>query len=132
MALWKTSGSYRHRRARRTQRVDVGPVIDHHPLGQRLFGAHVTQRAHQVAGLRQPRVALHLGQTEVAESGQADQVASTSRFAGLTQPRTTADQSCGPAAPGGRCHASVGHAAEVGRIARRALAGEAGQRRLGA
>ena len=51
------------------------------PLGQRLLGAHVAERAEQVAGQRQAGVALDAGQAEVGDPEVAP--ASSSRLAGL-------------------------------------------------
>ena len=59
---------------RHAQRVDVGAVVDDHPLGQRLLGAHVAERAEQVAGHRQPGVALDAGQAEVGDPEVAARV----------------------------------------------------------
>ena len=52
---------------RHAQRVDVGPAVDHHPPAQGLLGAHVPQRAQDVAGERQPVVAADLRQAEVGD-----------------------------------------------------------------
>ena len=52
---------------RRAERVDVGAVVDQDALAGRLLGAHVAQRAEQVAGLRQAGVGVELGQAEVGD-----------------------------------------------------------------
>ena len=49
------------------QRIDVGAAVDHDALGQGLLGAHVPQRAQDVAGEGQAVVALDLGQAEVGD-----------------------------------------------------------------
>ena len=101
---------------RRPQRVDVGAVVDHHALGQRLLGAHVAQRADQVAGHRQPRVALHLGQAEVRHPQAAGRV---HQQVGRLDVAVDDAQLVGVVQRLGRLDAPLGHAAEVGRVARR-------------
>ena len=49
----------------RPQRINVRAMVDQGRLPQRLFGTHVTHRAHQVAGARQGGLALAVGQSEV-------------------------------------------------------------------
>jgi hypothetical protein len=51
----------------RRQRVDVGPMVDERLPPERLLGAHVAERAEQVAGDRQPPVLADSGQTEVRD-----------------------------------------------------------------
>ena len=52
---------------RDAERIDVGPMIDHDALGQRLLGAHVAERADEVAGHGQAGVGLELGEAEVGD-----------------------------------------------------------------
>ena len=52
---------------RRAQGIDVGAAVDHGPLPGRLLGAHVAQRAGQVAGERQAGVPLDVGHAEVGD-----------------------------------------------------------------
>src|SRR5690242_8043173 len=42
-------------------------MIEQHALTARLFGTHVTQSADEIAGLRQPRLGVKLGQPEVSD-----------------------------------------------------------------
>ena len=50
-----------------TQRIDVGAMIDRHAVGQRLLGAHVAERAQQVAGHGERGVRFDVGQAEVGD-----------------------------------------------------------------
>ena len=47
------------------ERVDVSPAVDDDAPGQGLLGAHVAERAEQVAGEGQAVISLDLGQPEV-------------------------------------------------------------------
>ena len=56
--------------------VDVAAVVDDHALGERLLGAHVAERAEQVAGHRHAGVLFDAGQAEVGDpelAGVVDQ-----------------------------------------------------------
>ena len=52
---------------RGAQRIDVGAMVEHHARAERLLGAHVAERAQQVAGHRQVRPGFDAGQAEVGE-----------------------------------------------------------------
>jgi hypothetical protein len=96
------------------QRVDVGAVVHHHPFGQRLLGAHVAQRAHQVAGDGQPGVALDVGQAKV---GDPEAAAAVQQQVGLLDVAVDDAQLVGVVQRLGRLDAQLGHAAEVGPVA---------------
>ena len=49
------------------ERIDIGAMVEHHARALRLFRAHVTERAQQVAGHREVGVALDTCQAEVGE-----------------------------------------------------------------
>jgi hypothetical protein len=54
-----------------TQRINIRASVDNDSLAQGLFGAHVPQRAHEVAAERQAVVSLDLRQAEVGDPKSA-------------------------------------------------------------
>ena len=59
---------------RDAERVDVGPGVDHARLAGRLLGAHVAERADDVAGERDAAVVLHPREAEVGDPELALQI----------------------------------------------------------
>ena len=87
-------------------------MIDDPAASGRLLRAHVAQRADQVAGARQPRVALQLGQAEIGDVNPPFAVEQQIRGLDVAMNHAHA---VGIIERFGRLHAHAGNRAEVGR-----------------
>ena len=56
---------------RNSQRIDVGPIIRLGPITRRLFGAHVAERAQDIARHREAGIGMRGGQAEVGDPEMA-------------------------------------------------------------